>query len=162
MKLLGVSNLQIGNHEAAITYLQNALEESSDSETICYYLGHAYRNNGDFEKSAYYFGKAIRSGISDNISEYYTNLAIVYEQTENYAESIKAYQAAYRSSKNKILLYHLARNYDLYYEDKKTALNYYKKYLALNDSDNLEFMDYSKHRINELKNVMHFNIDSIE
>lgn len=78
-----------------------------------------------------------------------------------YAEAIKAYQTAYKSSKENILLYHLARNYDLYYKDKKTAVEYYEKYLLTQDSDNVSFMNYSEHRISELKEYIHFDIDTL-
>lgn len=147
LKLLGVSYFQIKKHNKAIALLNQALELEQDSEIIHYYLGLAYKEAGNLESSVYHFEKAIDSGVSNNIASYYTNLAIVFEEKGEYPESIKAYQSAYKSSYNKILLYHLARNYDTYYKDKNTAIDYYK--------------DYSKHRISELKKVIHFEIDTL-
>jgi len=161
MKLLGISYFHLEKYKKSISTLEKAIKNEQESEAIYYYLGLAYRINDDFEKSVYYFEQAINKGITDNISTYYTNLAITYEEDKNFQESIKAYQAAYKSSKNKILLYHLARNYDSYYKNKKTALHYYEKYLALNDTGNIELKGYAKHRITELKKLEHFNHDTL-
>ena len=45
---------------------------------------------------------------------------------------------------------------------KNTALLYYEKLLAQNDTGNVQLKDYSEHRINELKEVIHFNIDTLK
>ena len=107
---------------------------------------------------------AITAILSDHNRIMIDTAPIIYfiEENENYKESIQAYQAAYRSSKNKILLYHLARNYEAYYSDKATALLYYEKYLAINDTNNIEFMEYSKYKISELKETIHFKLDTLE
>jgi tetratricopeptide (TPR) repeat protein len=84
-------------------------------------------------------------------------LALCFEEQGLLEKSIKSYQIAYKSSKQNILLYHLARNYDLYYKDKSTALSYYERYLAMNDSDHIPLLGYSKKRISELKEIIHFD-----
>ena len=76
-------------------------------------------------------------------------------------KSIQYYKAAYTQKKDKILLYHLARNYDQYYKDKTTALKYYNLYLSENDTINSSFLDYTKARINEIKVEKHFSLDTI-
>ncbi len=162
LKLLGVSFLQTGDSEKSIVCLERALTDAPDSETLYYYLGFAYKNIGKDEKSISCFQKAIESGISENISMYYSNLAEMYESKENYGQAIKAYKMAYESSEEKEILYHLARNYDMYYKDKSTALSYYEKYMSSNDSDNVDYMDYSEHRANTLKSMIHFDVDSLE
>jgi tetratricopeptide (TPR) repeat protein len=156
LKLLGVSYFHAEDYPNAINYLEKVVQKNSETEVIHYYLGLAYRASGKFNQSISHFEKSIEFGISNNISAYYTNLAVTYEEQGKFGESIKAYQAAYKSSQDKILLYHLARNYDAYYEDKKTALRYYEMYLSANDSGSVEFKDYSKHRISEIKQVIHF------
>lgn len=162
LKLLGVSCFHLNDHEKAIALLEKIVKNKQETEVIHYYLGLAYRTIGEIEKSLHHFEQAINMGVTDNLSSYYTNLAVTYEDQKNYKESIRAYQAAYKSSKNKILLYHLARNYDSYYEDKETALRYYERYLTMNDSGNVEFKDYSNHRISELKRIIHFELDTLE
>ncbi|PCJ26998.1 MAG: hypothetical protein COA97_04705 [Flavobacteriales bacterium] len=159
LKLLGISNFHVKNYQNAIVILEKITDDNKQSEIIHYYLGLAHREAGNINNSIKYFEKAINKGISNNISTYYTNLAVSLEEKGMFKESINAYQAAYKSSKDKILLYHLARNYDSYYKNKKTALKYYEMYLAKNDTGNVKFKNYSKHRISELKQIIHFDID---
>lgn len=160
-KLLGISYYHLGQHREAISMFTKVLQEEPDAETIHYYAGMAYKSIETLDSSAVHLEKAIDLGISDNISTYYTHLAVAYEGVGNYSESIKAYQAAYKSSKDKILLFHLARNYDSYYQDKQTALHYYERYLSANDSENVRYNTYSKSRVNQIKQVMHFEVDTL-
>ncbi len=155
-KLLGASYYHNNNYVMAIRMLNQALDGSTKPELIHYYLGLSYKDYGDSERSIYHLNKAIETGISDNISDYYKNLAIVYEDEGNRKNAIEAYKAAYESSREKILLYYLARNSDIYYRDKKIALNYYKQYLAEYDTANTELMEYSRDRISILREKIHF------
>jgi tetratricopeptide (TPR) repeat protein len=156
MKLLGTSYFYLKDYKKSVILMEKILPPEENPEIIHYYLGVAYRESGDLKKSLYHFQKAIEDGVSNNIPTYYTNLAITYEGLKNFKESIKAYQLAYKSSRNKILLYRLARVYDKFYKDKKTALQYYEKYLAMNDIENINFKEYSRNRVSELKEIIHF------
>lgn len=162
LKMLGIGHFHLRNFDKSILLLKKIIERGKETEFIHYYLGLAFRSAGELEKSAFHFEQAIKNGISENISIYYTNLGISYEELQNYGESIKAYQAAYKSSRDKKLLFHLARNYDTYYSEKKTALLYYEKFLAENDTGNVQLRDYSEHRISELKNIIHFDLDTLQ
>ena len=141
--------------------LSNVIEVEKDSEVLHYYLGLSYQEMGENQEAVKYLQKAIELGITENIENYYTRLAVVYEELGNFEKSIQLYKAAYAETKDKILLYHLARNYDTFYKDKNTALKYYELYLEELDSSNIEYMDYSKNRINELKVEKHFNLDTL-
>lgn len=162
LKLLGISYYHTHEIESSISVLEKVVAREDNSEIVHYYLGLAYRDAEDVAKSVQHFEQAIDQGMSDNLPAYYTNLAIAFEEKGMFAESIRAYQAAYKNSGDKTLLYHLARNYDSFYEDKKTALKYYEKYMATNDTGNIRFKDYTQHRITELKQVIHFDIDTLE
>ncbi|MGB0167594.1 MAG: tetratricopeptide repeat protein, partial [Luteibaculum sp.] len=157
LKLLGVANFHESNYALSIKMLEKLIDQKADSEIIHYYLGLGYRELGNAQKSIMHFNLAISLGVSDYLATYYTNLAITLEEMGDHQAAIRAYQAAYKSSKDEILLYHLARNYDAYYKNKETALRYYKMYLASNDTDNVAFNDYSKYRISELKAIVHFH-----
>lgn len=161
LKLLGIANYHLKEYTSAIFFLNRTLKIHK-SDVVYYYLGLAYKEVNALQKSRTHFEKAINAGITENIETYYTNLAKVLEADGNYAASIKAYQTAYSYAKNKALLYHLARNYDSYYADKRTALNYYQMYLRQNDTGNKELMDYSEYRIDELRELLHFDLDTID
>jgi hypothetical protein len=68
----------------------------------------------------------------------------------NFKMAIKYYKAAYEESKSGILLYHLARNYEVYYKDKAQAIAYFKRYLESDDTIKLA-REYSRSRLNELE-----------
>ncbi len=155
-KVAGISNYHIENYQKTIDLLSNVIEVETESDLLHYYIGLAYRDSGDKEKAAEYLEKAIELGVTKNLGNYYTQLAVSYEEAGETAKAIQAYKVAYSESKDKVLLYHLARNYDSYYKDKKVALSYYEKYLQEKDTANEYLMNYSKHRIQELKNAAHF------
>jgi tetratricopeptide (TPR) repeat protein len=117
-----------------------------DSDWIYYYLGAASRELGDIPASIVYFGKAVEKSISENTGTYYSQLGRSYEEAKDYRNAIRAYRAAYNNSKEGILLYHLARSYDVYYKDKAQALAYYKKYLESDDTIRLA-KEYSRRRV---------------
>lgn len=121
----------------------------------------AYQEIGKNEEAANYLTIAIELVITENIGNYCTHLAIVEKELGNYQKSIPYCKAAYSETKEKILLYRLARNYDTFYEDKNTALKYYQLYLKESDSANMEYLEYSKDRIDELKVAKHFSLDSL-
>ena len=160
-KLEGIAQFHLNEFEKCIQRLSNVIKVDEDSEVLHYYVGLSYQEIGNNEEAANYLGKAIELGISENIGNYYTRLAIVEEELGNYQKSIQLYKAAYSETKDKILLYHLARNYDTFYKDKNTALKYYQLYLEENDSSNMEYLEYSKDRVNELKVAKHFSLDSL-
>ena len=162
LKLFGVSSFHTGDHDRAIKLLKKLVANGQESEVVFYYLGLALRESGESAASAAAFQSAIEAGTSINLPNYYTDLAVAFEEMGNHQSAIRAYQAAYQASGSEIILYHLARNYDAYYKDKETALRYYERFLAANDSNNNVYTDYTEHRINELKEVMHFAIDTLE
>lgn len=156
-KIAGISNYHVKEYERSIVLLNKVIQYESKSDLLYYFLGLNYREMGNPQKASEYLEKSIELGVSDNLPNYYTQLAVSYEEAGYTAKAIQAYKIAYNETKDKVLLYHLARNYDLYYKDKQVALNYYEKYLEEKDTANEYLMNYSKHRIQELKASVHFD-----
>jgi len=159
LKLLGIAYFHLDDHVRSIECLTKAID-LQETEVIHYYLGLNFKATGLLDESTFHFEKAINIGITDHIATYYSALATVLEENEDYQASIKAYQAAYNYSQNKVILFHLARNYDTYYADKEPALAYYKMYLSHNDTGNKELMNYSQYRVSEIRELLHFGMDS--
>lgn len=149
-RLLGISYFQLKVYDKTVEWMNFLLLSGVKSEWVFYYLGASYQELGDMPKSIENMNKAIESGISDNIEIYYSQLAKSYEDAKDYKNAIRYYQAAYEKSKTKILLYHLARNYDVYFKDKSAAIGYYKRYLASDDTIKLA-REYAKHRLRVLE-----------
>jgi tetratricopeptide (TPR) repeat protein len=149
-RLLGISYFQLKDYEKTIECMSFLILSGVKGEWVFYYLGASYRELGDIPKSIDWMNKAIESGISENIEIYYSQLAKSYEDAKDYKNAIHYYQAAYEKSKTKILLYHLARNYDIYFKDKSSAIGYYKRYLASDDTIKLA-REYAKRRLSVLE-----------
>lgn len=148
-RLLGISYFQLDQYKKVIPCMQLLLRNGVKADWIFYYLGVSFHQLNDPKQGIIFLNNAIEESISDNISTYYTQLAMTYEEIKDYKNAIRYYRVAYESSKSDILLYHLARNYDVYYKDKTPALIYYKKYL--NSDDTIQIAkEYSRHRLSVL------------
>lgn len=148
-RLLGISYFQLDQFDKVLPFMKYLLDRDMKADWIYYYIGSAYQQTHQPDSAIAYLNKAIEAGISENISNYYTQLASSYEDKKDYKSAIKYYKAAYESSKADILLYHLARNYDVYYKDKSQAIAYYKRYLHSDDTIKIA-KEYTKYRLDEL------------
>ena len=148
-RLLGISYFQVDRYDKVLPFMKVLLRANQTAEWIYYYVGVSYQQDHKPDSALIYLNKAIDAGISSNISNYYTQLAVTYEEMRDFKSAIKYYKAAYEASRTDILLYHLARNYDVYYKDKTQAIAYYKRYL--NSEDTIKIAkEYTRYRLDEL------------
>jgi tetratricopeptide (TPR) repeat protein len=148
-RLLGISYFQLDQFDKVLPCMKFLLKSDLEAEWVYYYIGVSYQQSHHLDSAIIYINKAIEKGVSDNISNYYTQLASTYEELKDFKSAIKYYKAAYESSKSDILLYHLARNYDVYYKDKSQAIAYYKRYLNSDDTIKIA-KEYTRYRLDEL------------
>ncbi|HMG90976.1 MAG TPA: tetratricopeptide repeat protein [Chryseolinea sp.] len=149
-RIMGIANFALDEYEEAINWMNFLLNADTRAEWIYYYIGLSYQNINQPDSAIVYLNKAIDEGISENIGDYYAQLAASYEAANNFKMAIKYYKAGYNVSKSGILLYHLARNYDVFYKDKEQAILYFKKYLESDDTIKLA-REYSRARVNQLE-----------
>ena len=148
-RLLGISYFHLGNFEKLISCMQFLLTNKYDFEWVYYYMGVAFRKMGDVRGSVDWLKIAVEKSISENTSAYYAQLGQSYEAVGDHPGAIRAYRSAYDFSKEGILLYHLARNYDVYYKDKRTAVEFYRRYLESDDTIRLA-REYAKKRMQDM------------
>lgn len=148
-RLLGISYFHLHEYEKVISCMQFLLTNKYDFEWVYYYMGVAFRELGDAAGAVSWLKLAVEKSISENTSAYYAQLGQSYEGVGNHSAAIKAYRAAYEFSKDGILLYHLARNYDVFYKDKTTAAAYYQRYLESDDTIRLA-REYAKKRMQDM------------
>ena len=151
-RLLGISYFHLERYGKVIPCMEFLLSKGLKADWIYYFLGASYQQVNDPLKAIEFLNLAIEEGISDNIGTYYTQLGMAYEDAKDFRNAIRNYKSAYETSKADILLYHLARNYDVYYKDKTQAQVYYKRYLDSDDTIKLA-KDYSRHRLNALSDA---------
>jgi tetratricopeptide (TPR) repeat protein len=153
-QLLGVSYFQLDEYSKVIPCMKFLVKKNVEADWVYYYLGVAYQQTQDPVNAITFLNMAVEKGISENIGSYYTQLAMAYEETKDFKNAIRNYKAAYETSKADILLYHLARNYDVYYKDPRQAQVYYKKYLDSDDTIKLA-KQYSQYRFDVLSAERH-------
>lgn len=150
-RLLGISYFQLKDYKNVIPCMDFIVRtDLKPQDWVYYYLGMCYQHLNELPKSIEYLNTAIEKGISENISVYYTQLGTSYEAHNEPKNAIRAYKAAYESSKSGILLYHLARNYDQFYKDKSQAVSYYRRYLNSDDTIKVT-REYSQKRLDSLE-----------
>jgi tetratricopeptide (TPR) repeat protein len=151
-RIMGVSYYHMDKFQEVIPCMKYLVYHLVDQDWVYYYLGIANRELGDLEASVGWLHLAVDRSLSENTSVYYNNIGQNYEALGDFENAIKAYRNAHTYSGKDIYFYHLARNYDIYYQDKSTAVLYYKKYLDSQDTTSLA-RDYAVQR---LRTMGHF------
>lgn len=91
----GVSYLNLGQFDAAISYLEDFKPDGEVLPIMKYgALGDAWSEKGDFEKALRFYKKAIAEEKNELLTPYYhKKAAMLNEKLGNYAEALKHYQA---------------------------------------------------------------------
>jgi Flp pilus assembly protein TadD len=150
--LLAVSYLQLDSLDKGIFQLEHIIRQQKETEHTHHYLSIAYDQKRDADKSIYHLEKALEKAISPKTSTYYEELAVHYDRKKDYKKALELYEEAYAHSGKPTYLFYIARDTDLFYEDKNMALRQYQKYLATGDTKHQE---YCNNRITILKEVIH-------
>jgi tetratricopeptide (TPR) repeat protein len=144
---LGVAYYNIKSYECSISALLS-IDAMAQNETSYYYTALAYKAIKDQPMAIFYLEKAISDGISPNTASYYGEVADSNEKLFKYKKAVTAYQKSLQFEETPLIYYSLANLYDSNLKDKKSAVKYYKKYLALKPPvKQKSFIDYSKSRI---------------
>jgi tetratricopeptide (TPR) repeat protein len=148
-RLLGESYLHLQQYPNLIDCMLFLLKNRYEDERVYYCMGIALQELGDAGGSIPWFERAAQKSISQNTKVYFLQLGRSYEAMKKYAEAIRAYRTAYNYSKDPILLYHLGRNYDVYYKEREPALDHYRKYLRSDDTTS-SARDYARRRMQDM------------
>jgi len=145
---LGVAYYNIKSYECSISAFLS-IDANEQNETSYYYTALAYKALKDQPMAIFYLSKALGEAISPNTASYYGEIADSNEKLFKYKKAITAYQKSLQFEETPLIYYSLANLYDSNLKDKKTAVKYYKKYLALKPPVNKQknYIDYSKSRV---------------
>ncbi|MDB5128313.1 hypothetical protein [Mucilaginibacter sp.] len=145
---LGVAYYNTKNYDCSISTFM-AMDEIARNETSYYYTALGYKALKDQNMAIFYLQKAITEGISPNTGAYYGEMADSNEKLYRYKKAVTAYQKSLQFDETPLIYYSLANLYDTNLKDKKSAVKYYKKYLAGKPPIDKQksFIDYSKSRV---------------
>lgn len=157
-KMFGYSYIQIDSFEKSIPLLEKSLIDEGNKEYAHYYLATAYEKLDKPDYALHHYEKALEEGISSNVDLYHRNLAKLFNESNNLRKAIEHYKDAYKYSNDPVLLFFLARASDVYYKDKKIAVNYYSRYIRSEDQMNEEYIKYAKERKRYLQEQIHLGM----
>jgi len=129
VNLLALSYYKLKQYQKCVDTYQLLEAFNLGNETTYYFTALSYRNLNKPEKSALYLSKSIDDAISDNTFLYYQELAHDFETLKKYPQSIEAFSKANEFKDKNIHNYSIARLYDGFLKDPKSALRYYKLYV---------------------------------
>ena len=89
---IGISFIQTGAYEEALTYLKKALDENPEHEPVLYDLAFCYEKVGNDAKAIEYYNKYL--DIDPFSESAWYNLGIIYNRLEDYAQAIDSYDFA--------------------------------------------------------------------
>jgi tetratricopeptide (TPR) repeat protein len=89
---IGISFIQTGAYEDALTYLQKALDENPEHEPVLYDLAFCFEKVGKDDKAIEHYNKYL--DIDPFSESAWYNLGIIYNRLEDYAQAIDSYDFA--------------------------------------------------------------------
>ncbi len=137
-KYLGMSYYEEKQFDQArITLMEAFRLDSMDAETA-FFLGSACRRSKFEEEAVGYFKKAIelRQPDPEKLKDIYIQLAELFKVLHRFDEAFDAYDMAleYDPADN-IIYFKIAQVYDRNLNQKKTAIEYYEKFLSEGSTD---------------------------
>jgi tetratricopeptide (TPR) repeat protein len=148
---LGRAYYQTKNYTCGIAVLTK-IPEANQTEIIAYFTAACYKMLKDQQQAIVYFKKAITLSISTGTATYYNEMADSYETQKQFIKAKENYQKALLYDDKPLTYYYLAAMFDTELKDKKSALKYYKKYIAAKpDKNQVTYINYSIARIAALK-----------
>lgn len=147
MAKLGRAYFQTKSYDCGIATLLK-IPDDNQTENTAYYTAGCYKMLKDQKKAILYFTKAITLSISTSTGTYYNEIADSYETQKSFKKAKDNYLKGLLYDEQPIAYYYLATMFDSELKDKKSALKYYKKYVAAkHDEKQKKYKDFSVARI---------------
>jgi tetratricopeptide (TPR) repeat protein len=100
------------------------------------------------QKTIFYLNKAVTLSISPSTGAYYNEMADSYENQKLYKKAEGSYLKALLYDETPLTYYYLATMFDGKLNNKKSAVKYYKKYIAAQaDEKQKTYREYAVARI---------------
>jgi len=150
---------KIDSLEASISTAKKYLKEKPEEPLVHHFYARALSDKNEFNKANEEFIKAIQFSNQDFISMTYFYRGLNYYYQEKYDKAIKWYKKVITIDPGfSFAYYNLAVAYDMYYEDKSSAIRYYKKFLELAEGGNADSVTIiaAQMRLKELKEKAFF------
>ena len=175
LKHLGYIYLAHEQFDEAVEMLSAAWRQNNTLPEIAYYLGLAYENSERYDTAAYWLEKALvlYHPPAQLMAAIYRELANNYYLSEKWVKAFENYNEALKlDPKNPDVLFRMAEICDYHTNEKKKAIYYYRRVMALSDinpatwdaekTTTIPLAVAAYNRIKTLKEEMHFAGERME
>jgi len=150
-KMLGLNYYLLKKYPVSLKALDKALIINPIDPDLYLYKSYVYFAQKKYKKAENMIKISLNLRHIPEDKEYY-QLGLIAAKQYKYKKAIGLFNKAYKeNSKNSEALFQWAFVSDLYYKDKKIALQRYQKFKENDSHDNKEQSDFAKERIKELK-----------
>ncbi|MCD6201713.1 MAG: tetratricopeptide repeat protein [Bacteroidales bacterium] len=169
LKHIGYIYLAHDRYDDAVRMLSAAWQHNNTLPEIAYYMGLAYENSERYDTAAYWLEKALvlYHPPAQLMAAIYRELANNYYLSEKWFKAFNNYTEALKlDPKNPDVLFRMAEICDYYTNEKKKAIYYYRRVMALSEinpatwdaekTTTIPLAVAAYHRIQAIKEEMHF------
>ena len=156
MRYGGISLYHLGRYEEAIELLRTLSNTVNELDYPHYYMGLSMERLGQIEMATVQYGQALNKAPSGNRGTYYERLGLMHQESGDHKEAIESFRMAKKFSARNIINFHLAKSYDVYYEDQKIALDMFETFITQEDTIESPEKAYAAARVSQLKKERHF------
>lgn len=148
ISMLGSAYYMTNNYTDCIKTFKLLNDNQLGTESSFYYTAMSYKALHNNTQAIINLDKAIDVAISSGVSSYYSEKGDSYDLLHELDKAVAAYQKSIMYKPAPITYYALATLYDTGLKNKKSALKYYKKYLASKPKSTQQaYVAYSQQRI---------------
>jgi tetratricopeptide (TPR) repeat protein len=156
IRYAGISLYHLGRYEEAIEVLRTLSNVLNELDYPHYYMGLCMEKLGQIDMAEVQYGQAVNKALSGNLGTYYERLGLMQQTNRNHKEAIDSFLMAKKFSGRNIFNFHLAKSYDVYYQDQKMALDMFETFIAQEDTLESPEREYARARVSQLKKDSHF------
>lgn len=155
VRLKAFAYFDLGEMDKSEFWLDYLLNKDLTSEDVWFYKGKVTDARGNKNEALGYYEKAVHMTLSPNFNPFLLQLAITLGENQQYQESIRWLQTGRLFKDSPELIYQLARNFDLFYQDKQPALQHYQMFIELAGENSEDQRAYAIQRVRELRELLH-------
>lgn len=157
LRYTGISLYHLGRYEEAIDVLRNLSNFFPRLDYPHYYMGLCMEKLGQLERAATQYGQAVNKALSNNLGTYYERLGLMQQKEGMHKEAIHTFLMAKNFSAKNVLNFHLAKSYDVYYQDRTMAVEMFKTYIKQEETQQSQERAYAESRLAQLIKDHHFH-----
>lgn len=160
---IGLIEVRQEQYEEAVAPLRQAYQRNSRHSRTTLYLGIAYRHLDSLRQASEYLKQTIEQEAGGPITTAYLELAETKDRQANVKAAVRAYKTALRLQPERTEVYfRLAHVYDRHYQEKATAVRYYRRFLRASDTTQAELRAYAENRLQTLRPVLHMQEKEVQ